>query len=149
MTTRSTLAVAALAAVLADAPAFAQQPAVSVVAIPPLTTPDTGSKGGQSLGIAWQATQMIATDLRSTSELMPLPPDQKDFYSYPEVTAPTFSKWRAAGAKTLVTGFVQSRPDGREVSRFDDLLNPLRRARIDSLLNAPHAAERCLAVKRQ
>jgi TolB protein len=113
MTTRSTLAVAALAAVLADAPAFAQQPAVSVVAIPPLTTPDTGSKGGQSLGIAWQATQMIATDLRSTSELMPLPPDQKDFYSYPEVTAPTFSKWRAAGAKTLVTGFVQSRPDGR------------------------------------
>ena len=44
---------------------------------------------------------------------MPLPPNQKDFYSYPEVTAPTFSKWRAAGAKTLVTGFVQSRADGR------------------------------------
>jgi TolB protein len=44
---------------------------------------------------------------------MPLPPNQKDFYSYPEVTAPTFSKWRAAGAKTLVTGFVQSRSDGR------------------------------------
>jgi TolB protein len=84
-----------------------------VVAIPPMTTPDTGGKGSQSLGIAWQATQMIATDLRSTSELMPLPPNQKDFYSYPEVTAPTFSKWRSAGAKTLVTGFVQSRADGR------------------------------------
>ena len=40
---------------------------------------------------------------------MPLPPNQKDYYSYPEVTAPNFSKWRAAGAKALVTGFVQSR----------------------------------------
>ena len=104
---------AMLGAALAAAPAQAQQPTVSVVAVPPMTTPDTGGKGSQSLGIAWQATQMIATDLRSTSELMPLPPNQKDFYSYPEVTAPTFSKWRAAGAKTLVTGFVQSRADGR------------------------------------
>ena len=44
---------------------------------------------------------------------MPLPPSQKDFYSYPEVTAPTFSKWRAAGAKMLITGFVQARSDDR------------------------------------
>ena len=44
---------------------------------------------------------------------MPLTPNQKDFYSYPEVTAPSFPKWRAAGAKALVTGFVQTRPDGR------------------------------------
>ena len=65
------------------------------------------------LGLGWQATQMIAADLRQTAELMPLPPKQKDYYSYPEVTAPTFSKWRSAGAKALVTGFVQSRSDGR------------------------------------
>ena len=44
---------------------------------------------------------------------MPLPPKQKDYYSYPEVTAPNFPKWRGAGAKALVTGFVQSRSDGR------------------------------------
>ena len=56
---------------------------------------------------------MIAQDLRTTSEIMPLPPSQKDYYSYPEVTAPTFSKWRSAGAKALVTGFVQARSDGR------------------------------------
>jgi TolB protein len=113
MTKGRIFSIAAFCAALAAAPAQAQQPAISVVAIPPMTTPDTGGKGSQSLGIAWQATQMIATDLRSTSELMPLPPNQKDFYSYPEVTAPTFSKWRSAGAKTLVTGFVQSRADGR------------------------------------
>ncbi len=41
------------------------------------------------------------------------PADQKDYYSFPEVTAPTFSKWRAKGAKLLLTGFVRSRPDGR------------------------------------
>ena len=96
--------VVGFAAVCLSASASAQQPgtpAATVVAIPPLATPDSGQKANQSLAIAWQATQMIASDLRTTSELMPLPPSQKDFYSYPEVTAPTFSKWRSAGAKTL------------------------------------------------
>jgi TolB protein len=88
-------------------------PAATVIAVPPLTSPDSGTRGNEMLGIGWQATQMIAADLRQTSELMPLPPNQKDYYSYPEVTAPTFSKWRSAGAKALVTGFVQSRSDGR------------------------------------
>jgi TolB protein len=88
-------------------------PAATVIAIPPMTSPDSGSKGNEMLGLGWQATQMIAADLRQTAELMPLPPNQKDYYSYPEVTAPTFSKWRSAGAKALVTGFVQSRSDGR------------------------------------
>jgi len=88
-------------------------PAATVIAIPPLTSPDSGSKGNQSLATAWQATQLIETDLRQTSELMPLQPNQKDYYSYPEVTAPTFSKWRDRGAKALITGFVQQRSDGR------------------------------------
>lgn len=103
-------------AALASSPILAQEPgtpAATVVAIPPLTTPDTGVKGNESLALAWQATQLIESDIRSTSELMPLKPDQKDYYSYPEVTAPTFRKWRSAGAKALVTGFVQQRPDGR------------------------------------
>jgi len=85
----------------------------SVIAIPPITSPDTGAKGNQMLGLGWQATQLIAADLRQTSELVPLPPSQKDYYSFPEVTAPSFAKWRSAGAKALVTGFVQSRSDGR------------------------------------
>jgi TolB protein len=94
-------------------PAHAQQPgtpAATVVAVPPLTTPDNRDA---SLRIAADASQLIAQDLRTTSEVVPLPPRQKDYYSYPEVTAPTFSRWRAAGAKMLVTGFVQARSDGR------------------------------------
>ncbi|MFL6746675.1 MAG: Tol-Pal system protein TolB, partial [Sphingomicrobium sp.] len=62
----------------------------------------------------------------------------KDFYSFPEVTAPSFPKWRSAGAKVLVTGFVQARSDkritfgcyvydvdkGREVSRKGFVVDP-------------------------
>jgi TolB protein len=89
------------------------QAVATVIAIPPITTPDSGVKGNEMLALGWQATELIVADLRQTSELVPLPPSQKDYYSYPEVTAPSFSKWRSAGAKALVTGFVQSRSDGR------------------------------------
>jgi TolB protein len=95
------------------APAQAQQPAATVIAVPPLTSPDSGSKGNQMLATGWDATQLIVADLQQTAELMPLKPNRDDYYSYPEVTAPTFSKWRSAGAKALVTGFVQGRSDGR------------------------------------
>ena len=101
------------AAVLAGSAATAQQP-LPVIAVPPLTTPDDKPIGNTTtLGIAWQASQLIASDLRSTAETMAIPPEQKDYYSYPEVTAPTFSRWRAKGAKALLTGFVRAQPDGR------------------------------------
>jgi TolB protein len=93
--------------------AHGQQPAATVIAVPPLTSPDSGAKGNQMLAVGWDVTQAIETDLRQTAEVMPLKPNRDDYYSYPEVTAPTFSKWRAAGAKALVTGFVQGRSDGR------------------------------------
>jgi TolB protein len=89
------------------------QPAATVIALPPMTSPDSGEKGNQSLAYAWEATQLIEADLRQTAELMPLEPNRKDYYSYPEVTAPTFSKWRDRGAKGLINGFVQQRSDGR------------------------------------
>jgi TolB protein len=88
-------------------------PAATVIAVPPLTSPDSGAKGNQMLATGWDATQLIVSDLRQTPELMPLTPNRDDYYSYPEVTAPTFSKWRSAGAKALLTGFVQGRSDGR------------------------------------
>jgi len=122
--------------------AHAQAPgtaAATVVAVPPFSTPnDTRTSSGSTLSIAWDASKLIAQDLRTTSEIMPLPPAQKDFYSYPEVTAPSFPKWRAAGAKVLVMGFVQARSDkrvtfgcyvydvdkGREVSRAGFVVDP-------------------------
>lgn len=101
------------ATLLASAPALAQQ-AVTVVAVPPLSTPDDKpTSAGSTAALAWQASLLIASDLKSASELMAIEPDQKDFYSYPEVTAPTYSKWRARNAKLLVTGFLQARSDGR------------------------------------
>lgn len=95
------------------ATAHAQQPAATVLAVPPLTSPDSGTKGNQMLAVGWDVTQAIEADLRQTSEVMPLKPNRDDYYSYPEVTAPSFSKWRSKGAKALVTGFVQGRADGR------------------------------------
>ncbi len=141
---RMKLAWFAAALVATAAQAQPERPAATVIAIPPLTSPDSGTKGNEMLAIAWQATQLIQADLQQTSEVMALPPDRKDYYSYPEVTAPTFSKWRDKGAKALITGFVQSRPDkrytigcyvydvekGRELARIGFVVAPadLRRA---------------------
>ncbi|HEX3676273.1 MAG TPA: Tol-Pal system protein TolB [Sphingomicrobium sp.] len=107
---------ALLAAACAAGTASAAQPgtpAATVIAIPPMTTPDAGTKGNEMLAVAWQATKLIQLDLGQTSELMPLEPNRRDYYSYPEVTAPSFPKWRDRGARALITGFVQSRSDGR------------------------------------
>jgi TolB protein len=102
-----------ISAGLASAPALGQQP-MPVIAVPPLTTPDDKSTGaGSTLNVAWQASQLIAQDLRSTGEMMAIPPSQKDYYSYPEVTAPSFARWRQTGAKALLAGFVRAQADGR------------------------------------
>jgi TolB protein len=93
--------------------AHAQQPSGTVIAVPPLTSPDSGSKGNQMLAVGLDISQLIASDLRQTAELVPLPTKREDYYSYPEVTAPSLYKWRTAHAKTLLMGFVQSRSDGR------------------------------------
>jgi TolB protein len=131
-----------LAAAFMGSAAHAQQPgtpSATLVAVPPLSTPDDRpTPAGSTLAIAWRASQLIAQDLGTTSEVMPLPPVQKDYYSYPEVTAPSFVKWRSNGAKFLVMGFVQARSDkritfgcyvydvdkGREVSRKGFVVDP-------------------------
>jgi TolB protein len=97
----------------AQEPTAPPAPAATVVEIPPLSSPDSGTKGNEMLQIGWEATQLIASDLAQTTELMPLKPKREDYVSFPEVTAPSFGKWRPLGAKVLLTGFVQSRSDGR------------------------------------
>jgi TolB protein len=99
-----------------SAAAQAQQPApsgVTVIAVPPLTSPDAGTKGNQMLAVGFDISRLVETDLRQTSELMPLPSKREDYYSYPEVTAPSFYKWRTLHAKAVLIGFVRSRSDGR------------------------------------
>ncbi|MFL6785773.1 MAG: hypothetical protein ACJ8E0_05850, partial [Sphingomicrobium sp.] len=62
--------------------AQAQQPgtpAATVIAVPPLTSPDEGTKGNQMLAVGFQISQLIETDLRQTSELMPLPSRRDDY----------------------------------------------------------------------
>jgi TolB protein len=110
MTFRSIIIAAAIGALAA--PALGQE-RLSVIAVPPLATPNNKETGaGSPAAVAWEASKLIAADLRTTAELVPIGPNQKDFYSYPEVTAPNFSRWRSS-AKFLLTGFVRSQPDGR------------------------------------
>ena len=103
-----------LAALLPAATAVAQGQPASVIIVPPLSTPENVlTSSGYTGTIARQVADVIAADLRSTPELMPIGPDNARVYPYAEATAPSFSLWRKTGAKSLVTGFVQGRPDGR------------------------------------
>lgn len=103
---------AMILAVLLPTPAMAQP--ATVVAVPPLATPENVSTAAGDTGLlARYVADVIASDLRSSRELMPIGPENARVYSYPEATAPSFSQWRTTGAKVLVTGFVQARSDGR------------------------------------
>lgn len=120
MTSTSSKTILLLVAACLGSPAGAQAdpqssaPSATVVAIPPLSTPaDKPTSNGSTASIAWQASKLIAEDLQTTSEVMPLPPSEKNYYSFPEVTAPSFYNWRSVHAKLLLTGFVQARSDGR------------------------------------
>jgi TolB protein len=96
------------------AAATAQDRPATVIAVPQLATPENVSTSAGDTGlIARYVADVIASDLRSTRELVPIGPANARVYSYPEATAPSFALWRKTGAKTLVTGFVQARSDGR------------------------------------
>ena len=111
---RRNLLWAALLAASLPAAAGAQEKPASVIIVPALSTPENVStSAGYSGTIARQVADVIAADLRSTRELVPIGPDNARVYPYAEATAPAFSQWRKTGAKSLVTGFVQGRPDGR------------------------------------
>lgn len=103
-----------IAALLSPIAATAQVQPPAVVAVPQLATPDNVATSAGDTGlIARYVADVITADLRSTRELVPIGPDRARVYSYPEATAPSFPQWRTTGAKSLVTGFVQARSDGR------------------------------------
>ena len=109
------LAIFAAAANTSPAPAQTPDaPPVLVVAVPALATPkDVETPAGTTWAIANQIAELIAKDLRWSRRFMPVDVKSLRSPSYPEVTAPNYRLWRGAGARALVSGFVQARDDGR------------------------------------
>jgi len=103
-----------LATLLLPSAAAAQEKAPTVIAVPQMATPENvATPAGDTGLIARYVADVISSDLRSSRELVVIGPANARVYGYPEATAPSFAQWRKTGAKTLVTGFVQARPDGR------------------------------------
>ena len=86
----------------------------TTIAVPSMPTPIVAvTDAGDTAALGRQVSSAIASDLRSTGAFSPIGPDGVPTYAYPDATAPAFPSWRSAGAQALVTGFVQSRPDGK------------------------------------
>ena len=111
------LAAILFAAAFLGSPAAAQSPEpppVLVVAVPPLATPkDVETPAGTTWAISNRIAELIAKDLQWSRRFLPVDVKSLRAPSYPEVTAPNFRVWREAGARALVSGFVQAREDGR------------------------------------
>lgn len=104
-------------ALLGGTTALAQdrQPTAQVIAIPPLATTkvvDTDA-GTNTWGLANQIADLITADLKQTNSFIIADVKKVRIPSYPEVTAPAYPMWRSAGAKLLLSGFVNARSDGR------------------------------------
>jgi TolB protein len=89
-------------------------PTATVIAVPPLATAkNVDTDAGSTWGIANQISDLISADLKSTGKFIIADTNKVRIPSYPEVTAPSYPAWRSAGAKLLLSGFVNSRDDGR------------------------------------
>jgi TolB protein len=60
-----------------------------------------------------QVSEIIASDLRSTGLFTPIGPGGLPGYSVEEAGNPAYPSWRNAGVAALVSGYIESRPDGR------------------------------------
>jgi TolB protein len=74
------------------------------IAVPALPSGDSTGR---------QIAEVIASDLRSTGLFTPLGPSGVPTYSSEEAGNPAFATWRGVGASALVSGYVETRPDGR------------------------------------
>lgn len=88
--------------------------AAVVIAVPILATAkNVETDAGNTWSIANQIARLISADLKSTNSFIVADVQNVRIPSLPEVTAPAFPEWRSAGAKLLLSGFVNARPDGR------------------------------------
>ena len=98
----------------ASAGAQLREPSATVIAIPPLATAkDVKTDSGTTWGLANQIADLISADLKSTNSFIVANVKDVRIPSYPEVTAPSYGTWRSAGAKLLLSCFVNARSDGR------------------------------------
>ncbi|MBA3668381.1 MAG: Tol-Pal system protein TolB [Sphingomonas sp.] len=74
------------------------------IAVPALPSADSTGR---------QIAEVIASDLRATGLFTPLGPNGVPTYSVEEAGNPAYGTWRSAGASALVSGYVETRPDGR------------------------------------
>ena len=85
-----------------------------VIAVPPLATAKSvETEAGTTWEVANQISSLITADLNSAGSFIVADVAKVRIPSFPEVTAPAFAQWRAAGAKLLLSGFVNARSDGR------------------------------------
>ena len=63
--------------------------------------------------IGRQVSEVIASDLRSTGLFTPIGPGGLPSYSIEEAGNPAYPNWRNAGVAALVSGYIETRPDGR------------------------------------
>ena len=111
-----TLKLFPLILVASAVPAISQepQPTATVIAVPVLATSKvTDTDAGSTWGLANQIADLIKADLGSTDSVILADVKKVRIPSFPEVTAPSYSQWRTAGAKLLLSGFVNARDDGR------------------------------------
>jgi TolB protein len=109
----SARAVIAASALMLGAAANAQSPQL-VVAVPSLPTPkNVKTDGGETGVLGIQIAQQIASDLRSSGNIVAINPDKLRVYTPTEAGAPIYQNWTGAGAGALVQGYVQARDDGR------------------------------------
>jgi TolB protein len=109
--------IALAAAALTAVPAIAQpaQPhTMTIVAIPQIpATRNVRTPEGTAVEIGAKFAGLLADDLRSSGEFMPLSAEAMRAYGVPEATAPTYKDWRKRGAGALVAGFIDPKDDGR------------------------------------
>ncbi|HUG45853.1 MAG TPA: Tol-Pal system protein TolB, partial [Sphingomicrobium sp.] len=112
---RFALLVPGLALILSPAVAGAQRaPTATVIAVPTLATQkNVETDAGDTRSIAHQIAALIAADLKTTGDFILADVKNVRTPSFPEVTAPAYPEWRKAGAKLLLSGFVNARADGR------------------------------------
>jgi len=78
-----------------------------------IAVPAMPSANGADQGLGRQIAEVIASDLRSTGLFTPIGPGGIGGYTYPQASNPDYAQWRAAGAADLVSGYVETRGDGR------------------------------------